>query len=235
MKLIPDLCDCFDRIILTENENCKDSLDRQVAWCKEHYPENEFIPVIMDVTKLENVNEFRELLVEKEIKLDSLIYLAGINYLIPALELKEDVWDKVHSVNLKGFFFMAQAAAENMIQGNGGSIVGIASQHGVIVNDNRAAYCSSKAGMIHLAKELALEWGKYGIRVNTVSPTMILSEKNSHILEQPRMKKKYLDSVPLRKYASPEDICESIKFVISERAGMITGQNIIVDGGVTVK
>lgn len=235
LKLIPELCLEYKKIIMTENFEAEKELSEQVSWCKKNFPNIEFLSVILDVTKRSTVESFKMLLEQEKVKLDTLIYLAGMNYLVPALELTEDVWDNIHSVNLKGFFLMAQAAAENMIMGKGGTILGIASQHGVIVNEDRAAYCSSKAGMIHLARELALEWGKYGIRVNTISPTMIISDKNRHILEQPRMKKKYLNSVPLKKYAMPQDVCDSIKFVISDKAKMITGQNIVVDGGVTVK
>ena len=99
---------------------------------------------------------------------------------------------------------------------------------------DRAAYCASKAGMIHLAKELALEWAKYGIRVNMVSPTMIFSEKNKEILDGNRAKKEYLIKIPLRKYAVPEDVSSAILFLNSDKASMITGQNLIVDGGWTI-
>ena len=171
---------------------------------------------------------------EKKLVVDSFVYLAGINVLVSALETTEEIWDRIIDVNLKGFFFVSKVIAKNMILNGGGSILGIASQHAVVANVDRAAYCASKAGMIHLAKELALEWAKYGIRVNMVSPTMIFSEKNKEILDGNRAKKEYLIKIPLRKYAVPEDVSSAILFLNSDKASMITGQNLIVDGGWTI-
>jgi 2-deoxy-D-gluconate 3-dehydrogenase len=88
--------------------------------------------------------------------------------------------------------------------------------------------------MIHLAKELALEWAKYNIRVNVVSPTFIISGKNKDLLESAHSKKEYLGKIPLKKYARPQDISAAITFLESGEADMITGQNLILDGGWTI-
>lgn len=229
--LVPRLPEEFETLVLTESpENFSDLLDKY-----KDYAELENVYFLeLDVLKETHIRALEQLAEEKALVIDSLIYLAGINMLVPALQVTRDCWDKIMDINLKGFFFLSQAMAKNMVINRGGSIVGIASQHGVVGNIDRAPYCASKAGLIHLAKELALEWAKYGIRVNMVSPTMILSEKNRGVLEGARAKKEYLSKIPLKKYAVPEDISEAILFLNSEKAALITGQNLVVDGGWTI-
>lgn len=229
--LIPELLQNYKTVILTETrEHYKDLMSKYSEY--QEFQNIHFLE--LDVLNKQHIKELEELIEEKQLKIDSLIYLAGINILISALELTEEIWDRIMDINLKGFFFLSQAIAKNMILNGGGNILGVASQHGVVANVDRAAYCASKAGMIHLAKELALEWAKYGIRVNTVAPTMIVSEKNISILEGARAKKEYLSKIPLKKYALPEDVSNAILFLNSERAAMITGQNLVVDGGWTI-
>jgi len=159
------------------------------------------------------------------------IYTIGTNIIVPSVEMNEEDWDRVMNINLKGFFFAAQSAGKNMIKHGGGQIISISSQHGVVVNNDRAVYCASKSGLIHLTKELAFEWAKYGIRVNVVSPTFIESEKNKSNLNLERNKRRYLQNIPLHKYAAPVDVANAVMFLISEKASMITGQNLLVDGG----
>lgn len=232
--LIPGLLKKYQTVILTEQAEClSELLQLTEEWTKE-YPLREIICVKLDVLNQDSLAEFEKLIERKAIEIESFIYLAGINMLVSALEVTESVWNRIIDVNLKGFFFTAQIAAKNMIMHDGGSILGIASQHGVVANVNRAAYCASKAGLIHLVKELALEWAKYNIRVNVVSPTMILSEKNRSILEGAQAKKEYLGKIPLKKYAKPQDVSSAIIFLESVESGMITGHNLVLDGGWTI-
>ncbi len=231
--LVPELLLKYKRLILTETSERYIELKEMEKKIKTFYPTQRIDSFELDIQNENSIEHFRKFIGDKY-QINSLFYLAGINILIPSLELSGEMWDRILEINLKGFFLMAQCVAKNMILNQGGSIVGIASQHGVVANTNRAAYCASKAGMIHLAKELAYEWAKYGIRVNTISPTMILSEKNKDILEGPRAKREYLNKIPLKKYATPKDISDAAIFLNSEKAGMITGENLIVDGGWTI-
>lgn len=162
---------------------------------------------------------------------DLMVYLIGTNQIAPAIETNIEDWDKIMNINLRGFYFASQLAAKNMILNGGGKIVSVASQHGVVVNDNRSVYCTSKAGLIHLSKQLAYEWAKYDIRVNVVSPTFILNDANREVLNTARNRRAYLDKIPLKRYATPDDIARAIMFLSSDNSSMITGQNIIVDGG----
>lgn len=232
--LLPELVTRYDTLLLTENESNYSELLESVSELQKRNKDRKIVTMKIDVLEKVDLQKMECYIEEHELVIDSFIYLAGINMLISALEMTDDIWNKIMDINLKGFFFMAQIVARSMVLHQGGSILGIASQHGVVANFNRAAYCASKAGMIHLAKELALEWAKYGIRVNVVSPTMILSEKNKDILEGARAKKEYLGKIPLKQYALPEDISSAIIFLDSQDASMITGQNLIVDGGWTI-
>lgn len=165
--------------------------------------------------------------------IDVLINNAGINILMPSLEMTEDIWDKVVDVNLKGIFFTMKEAAKIMVKNNGGSIVSIASQHGIIGNENRAPYCSSKAGLVNLTKALSYEWAKYDIRVNTISPTYVLLEENEELLMSSKGKKQYLNSIPLRKYCTKEHIASAVKYLTSQSSSIMTGHNLVLDGGYT--
>lgn len=231
--LIPDLLNKYEVIILTETPS---EYNRLCHYTEQLSKESkcEIITFSLDVLKEEQIRNFGKLFRE-EYSVESFIYLAGINMLVPALEVTNDVWELIMNVNLKGFFFTAVEVAKKMIIDNvHGSILGIASQHGVVANMDRAAYCASKAGMIHLSKQLALEWAKYGIRVNVISPTMIYSEKNEELLDSPRLKKEYLTKIPLKKYAKPKDISKAVLFLESQDSELITGHNLVIDGGWTI-
>ncbi len=232
--LLEKVCKNFANVLVTETESNYEELN---IWCtglRERSPKTLITTFQVDVTDVRQIEALGDYISENEIEIGVLYYLPGINILTPAIKETEENWDRIQNVNIKGFFFASQMAARNMIMHGGGNIIGIASQHGVVANVDRAAYCASKAAMIHLSKELSLEWAKYGIRVNTVSPTMILSEKNETILNTPHARKDYLSRIPLKQYARPEDVSDAAIFLSSVGARMITGQNLIVDGGWTI-
>ncbi|MCR5194723.1 MAG: SDR family oxidoreductase [Pseudobutyrivibrio sp.] len=232
IELIPLLSEKYSDIVVTESGKNFELLKNLVEKLKIEYPSVNYECVELDVLKKESLEEFSKKLEKRSIT--SYIYLAGVNILLPALEVDEEKWDLIMDINLKGFFMTAKIIAKKMLDSSGGSILGVASQHGVVANIDRAPYCASKAGLIHLAKELALEWAKYKIRVNIVSPTFIKSEKNNEILESSKGKKEYLSKIPLREYAKPIDVCNAIMYLESDEASIITGQNIILDGGWTI-
>ena len=232
--LLEKACKSFTNVLVTENGSNYEKLNICCTGLRERSPKTVITTFQVDVTDVKQIKALGEHISENEIEIGVLYYLPGINILTPALKETEENWDRIQNVNIKGFFFASQMAAGNMMMHGGGNIIGIASQHGVVANVDRAAYCASKAAMIHLAKELSLEWAKYGIRVNTVSPTMILSEKNENILNSPHARKDYLSRIPLRQYARPEDVSDAAIFLSSAGARMITGQNLIVDGGWTI-
>lgn len=188
----------------------------------------------LDLRSVEDIEQcVRSIEAEVE-NIDFLINNAGVNLLSPALNLSQEQWDFVVDINLKGTFFLTREVAKTMVRNKRGSIVMIASQHGVVGNENRAPYCASKAGLIHLTRALAAEWAKYGIRVNAVSPTFVITEANEQVIGDHQFQRTNLPRIPLRKFAVPEDIANSVLFLATDSASMITGHNLVVDGGWTV-
>lgn len=168
-------------------------------------------------------------------RLDVLVNNAGRQLLKPALAVDEDEFDAVLAVNLKGAFFCAQAAAAHMQAQGGGCIVNVASQHGVVGNHNRAPYCASKAGLINLSRALALEWAPLGIRVNAISPTFVANGHNQAALDAPEVAREIADGVPLRRPATAEEVAWGIHYLASPAAAMVTGHNLVIDGGWTAR
>ena len=165
-------------------------------------------------------------------QLDILINNAGINRDAMVAKMTEEQWDAVLNVNLKGSFLCAQAAHVPMREQKDGRIVNTASI-AALGNIGQANYSASKGGIISLTRTLALEWARYGIRVNCVSPggteTRMIAGIPPDILE--RLKKQ----VPLQRMAKPEEIAAVHAFLVSDDASFITGQVIYVDGGTSVK
>lgn len=166
---------------------------------------------------------------------DILVNSAGIVALDKAETLSEEMWDKTMNVNLKASFLMAQAFGKQLIgSSKPGIIVNIASQAGVIALDKHVAYCASKGAIIAMTKVMAMEWGKYDIRVNAVSPTVVLTELGHKAWDGPAgdaLKKE----MPSERFAEPDEVAGVIAFLCSGAAAMITGHNLVVDGGYTIK
>jgi NAD(P)-dependent dehydrogenase (short-subunit alcohol dehydrogenase family) len=168
-------------------------------------------------------------------KVDILINSAGIVALDKAESLSEDVWDRTMDINLKASFMMAQVFGAYLIKNKfPGCIVNLASQAGVIALDNHVAYCASKGGIIAMTKVLALEWGAYDIRVNCVSPTVVLTELGHKAWDGP-VGEAFKKEMPSERFAEPDEIAGTIAFLCSNAAAMITGHNLLIDGGYTSK
>lgn len=194
-----------------------------------------YIFLSCDISKVEEIRSLGRKISERGLVPEILVNNAGINYLGYARDVTEENWDHILEVNLKGAFFMSQCIGKLMMEGKGGAIVNIASQHGEVANLQRAPYCASKAGLINLTRALCLEWAEYGIRVNSVLPTFVLTEKNEQMLMQSGRYRTYMREIPLRRYATAEDVANAVLFFVSDRASMITGQALAVDGGYLAK
>jgi 2-deoxy-D-gluconate 3-dehydrogenase len=166
-------------------------------------------------------------------RIDILVNNAGINISKPALEVTEQDWDRVLDVNLKGVFFCSQAVARGMIQQKSGKIVNVASQNGVIGYYNRAAYCSSKAGVVNLTRVLAIEWASRSINVNAVGPTFVRTPLTEKLFQEESFKREVLSRIPLGRLGKPEDVAGAVVFLSSPAADLITGHTLLVDGGWT--
>lgn len=211
-------------------------LDRapQVAEVARQLDAEAAVGVVADVTDAASVERAVAQIEAHFGRLDVLVNSAGIVALHPAEELPEAAWDATLAVNLKGVFLTCQAVGRRFIRQRGGSIINLASQAGVVALPNHLAYCASKAGVIGLTQVLALEWGPHNVRVNAISPTVVLTELgrkawSGEVAEQMKQK------IPLRRFAEPQDIAASALFLAGDAAAMITGANLVVDGGYTIQ
>lgn len=167
--------------------------------------------------------------------IDILVNSAGINRPQLPEEVTEENWDDVLDINLKATFFVSQAAGRKMIEGKGGKIINISSQAGIVGLPLRSAYCSSKGGVNQLTRTLALDWAKYKINVNAVAPTFVLTDFTENMFKDADFKRYVLESIPLGRMATPEEVAHATLFLASSLADMITGHILTVDGGWTAK
>lgn len=166
--------------------------------------------------------------------LDILVNSAGIVMLDPAEALSEAAWNATLAVNLTGVFLMSQIAGRHFLQQKGGTIINLASQAGVVALPGHLAYCASKAGVIGLTQVLALEWGPHNVRVNAISPTVVLTELGRKAWSG-TVAEEMLQKIPLRRFAQPEDVAAAALYLASDEANMITGTNLVIDGGYTIQ
>lgn len=185
---------------------------------------------------LSNIDEVRHLIDTAAAEfgsVDVLVNNAGVNIAKPALEVTEDDWDTVLDLNLKTAFFASQAAAKYMIPQKSGRIINIASQMAFVGYIKRAAYCSSKGGLVQMTKALAVEWASEGVRVNAVAPTFIETELTTKMFEDKEFKKDVDSRILLDGLSQPEDISGAVLYLASNMANFVTGETIKVDGGWT--
>ncbi|WP_152046292.1 SDR family oxidoreductase [Aureimonas psammosilenae] len=187
-----------------------------------------------DVSDPASVTEAVKNVMEAFGRIDIAVNSAGIVALAPAEDLSLEAWDRTVAINLKGTFLVSQAVGRAMIaSGRGGKIVNLASQAGTVAIHEHAAYCASKFGVIGLSKTLAAEWGRHGITVNTISPTIVLTElgKAAWAGEKGEAAKA---RIPTGRFAYPEEIAAAAVFLASNAADMINGADLLVDGGYTI-
>ncbi|PAU73973.1 SDR family oxidoreductase [Halomonas salipaludis] len=166
--------------------------------------------------------------------IDILVNSAGVVELEPAEELSETNWDKTLSINLKSVFMMCQAVGRHMLERGEGRIINLASQAGLVALDQHLAYCASKAGVISLTQVLALEWSPRGVNINAISPTVVLTELGRKAWAGEvgeAMKQK----IPTRRFAEPEEIAMAALYLAGPGSGMISGENLVIDGGYTAQ
>ena len=167
-------------------------------------------------------------------RLDVLVNNAGIVRLEAAENLMDEDWDQTMAVNLKAPFVMARAAFAALCQGGSGRIINLASQASVVALDRHVAYCTSKAGVVGMTKVLAAEWARHGITVNAISPTVVETELGRRAWAgEVGVAMKRL--IPAGRFAQPQEIAMAALYLASGAAGMVTGENLVIDGGYTVQ
>ncbi len=169
---------------------------------------------------------------EKFGTVDILVNNAAINIMRPLVDLREDGWDKVMNVDLKGYFLCTQAAAKVMMQKGGGRIINMASTGAAKAAPGLGAYSIAKAGVVMLTRVFALELAPYKIRVNAIGPYLVKTAFSQPMWSDPNVLKATEASIPLGCLAEPEDIASVALFLASDASAHITGQTIYVDGGI---
>ncbi len=182
-----------------------------------------------DVSNADDVQALIKETVAKYQTLDIMVNNAGITRDTLMIRMKENDWDLVLDINLKGAFLMTQATAKVMMKQRSGRIVNISSVVGQMGNAGQANYSASKAGLIGLTKSSARELASRGITVNAIAPGFIESEMTEKLPEEVR--NEFMKSTALKRFGKPEDIAAAVAFLVSDDASYITGQILAVNGG----
>ncbi len=192
------------------------------------------LALAVDVTRPEGVEQAVATVLEATGRIDILVNSAGVALLEPAGEVSEAAWERTLAVNLTAPLLLAQAVAPAMRRQRHGRIINLASQASVVALRRHAAYCASKAGLVGLTRVLALEWASDGITVNAISPTVV---------DTPLGRQAWAGEageamralIPTGRFAQPEEVARLAVFLAGTHAGMLTGENIVIDGGYSIQ
>ena len=187
----------------------------------------------MDVRKMEEISAGVEIVRQEFKRIDILVNNAGINHPSAGLNLSEENWDEHYNTNVKGGFFLAQKVAPMMMEQKWGRVIWISSQSGLVAIPGQPAYCSSKGAVIQLVRTLGVEWAKYGITVNSVAPTFVITNMTRKRLEDENFMDYVLNKIPSGKLAEVDDVANAVAFLASDEARMVNCHTLSVDGGWT--
>lgn len=193
------------------------------------------IAFYIDVSDPKTVDEAIANVIKKCGHIDVLVNCAGVGDIEYAEKMTPETWNKVIKINMSGTFFVSQAVGREMIKaGNGGKIIGLASQAGIVAIDKHIAYSASKAGIISMMKSFAFEWGKYGIQANAISPTATETPMIVGYWDVGERHTKTIENTPAGRFCKPIEIACAALFLASDASNMVSGSNLVVDGGYTI-
>ncbi|WP_165995526.1 glucose 1-dehydrogenase [Bacillus sp. Cs-700] len=190
-------------------------------------------PIQADITKASEVTEAVQQIEKEAGKINVLINNAGMNIRSKASDVTEVEWTQIFQTNLQGAFFMSQKCAEVMKEGGGGKIINISSVAGHVALRTGVVYAASKAGMIQMTKNLALEWADNGITVNAIGPWYFRTPLTEKLLQDEQYLADILSRTPMKRVGELKDLVGAAVFLSSEASNYITGQTLFVDGGMT--
>ncbi len=191
------------------------------------------LPLELDVQDYDSIQRMVDDAVGHYDKIDILVNNAGCNRRKPALEVTWEDWDVIVNTNLRGTFFVAQAVARYMIPRKYGRIVNIGSVTCVAGYAGLAPYCASRGGTKQLTMSLADDWGPYGITVNCLAPGWFKTAQNEVLYRDPEWVEYLCDRIPLKRPGQPNDLDGTVVFLASDASAYITGQTLLVDGGIS--
>jgi NAD(P)-dependent dehydrogenase (short-subunit alcohol dehydrogenase family) len=213
--------------------------DIETAWLAELLGDPELkgrkvVPIALELRSQESISRAMETATQALGSIDVLVNNAGRPLQRPATEVTWDEWNEIIDINLKGAFFLSTAFARHCIQGKrGGAVVSMASTHGMTGLAGRSVYGISKGGIIQMTRMLAIEWAPHNIRVNAVAPATVLTPSRQKILGDPEVKARMLARIPLGRFPTAEEIADAVCYLASDAAASITGQILVLDGGLT--
>ena len=182
--------------------------------------------------KMEDLTNLVAKVKEEFGRIDILVNNAATNPVFTSvLEIEERPFDLIVNVNIKGYFFLSQAAARMMVEQGGGVIINIASVGGISPDKGLGAYCMSKAAIIMMTKVMALELGEYNIRVNAIAPGIVQTRFSEAFWSNEELMAQELSKMPLRRIAQPEEIARTALYLASDASGFMTGDALVLDGG----
>lgn len=216
-------------IAATRVENLSDTLSRLASMSVR------VVPVALDLRSLPGIEQAMAEVIGALGEVDVLVNNAGITLRKAALDVTPEEWSKVTDTNVKGTFFLSQRMGRHLIAGGRpGCIINLVSTHGVVGFPQRSTYGISKAAVIHMTRMLAIEWAEHGIRVNAIAPgTVETPSRAAFFAADPKQRDELLARVPLRRFATVEEVAEAVCYLASPHATYITGQTLLLDGGLT--
>lgn len=185
----------------------------------------------LDVSNGKQVKEMVKKVLDAFERIDILVNVAGIFRKSAIEDLSEEDWDRVIGVNLKGTFLCSQTVGKEMIKQGRGNIINFASVAAHTPQIYSGAYSPSKAGVLLLTKLMAVEWAKYNIRVNAVSPGPIRTPLTDFVFNTEALRSARAKSIPMNRFGSPEEVANSVVFLASDESSYITGHSLAIDGG----
>jgi len=191
------------------------------------------VPLALDVCDLKSIEQMAAAAEEAYGKIDILVNNAGMNIRKPALDVLWDDWNKILDTNLRGSFFVAQAVAKRMVPRNYGRIVNIGSVTSVAGYAGLGPYGASRGGIRQLTMSLADDWGRFGITVNCLAPGWFKTSQNKVMYEDKEWVDYLSDRIPIKRPGEPGDLDSAVVFLAAESSRYITGQTLLVDGGIS--